>query len=295
MRGYVPLLLLLAAIWGSSYLFIKVAVRDVPPAAMVELRLLFAVPLLLGYLASQVGGRRALSELRRVGRVGVVLGIANAAVPFTLIAWGEQHVDSGIAAIANATVPIFVVLLALHYRPEERISRLQAAGIVLGLVGVAVLAGFNPTGGWWAVAGTLAVVLSSVSYAAANLYAGKRVGNLATGPVLAAASMLAALVLLAPLALLRLPAATPSPQAIASIAALGLIGTALAQIVFYRMLRLYGSARSSLVAYLLPVTALAYGAVLLDEPVTGATLAGLVLILAGVAIGSGRVRVAWPR
>jgi drug/metabolite transporter (DMT)-like permease len=293
-RGYVPLLLLLAAIWGSSYLFIKVAVRDVPPAAMVELRLLFAVPVLLVYLASQVGGSKALSELRRVGRVGVVLGLANAALPFTLIAWGEQHVDSGIAAIANATVPIFVVLLALRFRPDDRVTRLQAAGIAMGLVGVAVLAGFNPTGGWWAVAGTLAVVLSSVSYAASNLYAGKRVGTLATGPVLAAASMLAALVLLAPFALLRLPAATPSWKAIASIAALGLLGTALAQIVFYRMLRLYGSARSSLVAYLLPVTALAYGAVLLDEPVTGATLGGLVLILAGVAIGSGRLKVAWP-
>jgi len=294
-RGYVPLLLLLAAIWGSSYLFIKVAVRDFAPAAMVELRLLFAVPLLIGYLASQVGGRKAISDLRRVGRVGVVLGLANAALPFTLIAWGEQHVDSGIAAIANATVPIFVVLLALHFRPEERITRLQAAGIAIGIVGVAVLAGFNPTGGWWAFAGTVAVLLSSVSYAAANLYAGKRVGTLASGPVLASASMLAALVLLAPFALLRLPSATPSWQAIASVAALGILGTALAQIAFYRMLRLYGSARSSLVAYLLPVTALAYGAVLLDEPITAATLVGLVLILAGVAIGSGRLKVTWPR
>ena len=295
MRGYVPLLLLLAAIWGSSYLFIRVAVRDVAPAAMVELRLVFAVPLLVGYLVRQIGGRRALEELRRVGRSGLVLGFANAALPFTLIAWGEQHIDSGVAAIANATVPIFVVVLALHYRPEERVTRLQAAGIVLGLVGVAVLAGFNPTGGWWAVAGTLAVVLASVSYAAANLYAGRRVGRLASGPVLASASMLAALVLLAPLALLRLPASTPSWQAVASIAALGILGTAVAQVFFYRLLRLYGSARASLVAYLLPVSALLYGAVLLDEPVTAATLGGLVLILAGVAIGSGRVRVAWPR
>jgi drug/metabolite transporter (DMT)-like permease len=294
-RGYVPLLLLLAAIWGSSYLFIKVAVRDVPPAAMVELRLLLAVPLLVGYLAVQVGGRKAVSELRRIGRTGLVLGLANAALPFTLIAWGEQHVDSGIAAIANATVPIFVVLLALHFQPEQRVTRLQAVGIGLGFLGVAVLAGFNPTGGWWAVAGTLAVVLSSVSYASANLYAGKRVGNLASGPALAAASMLWALVLLAPFALVRLPEATPSWQALASIAALGIGGTAIAQIVFYRMLRLYGSARSSLVAYLLPVTALAYGAVLLGEPVTVATLAGLVLILGGVAMGSGRVRALWPR
>jgi drug/metabolite transporter (DMT)-like permease len=253
------------------------------------------VPLLVGYLAVQVGGRKAVSELRRIGRTGLVLGLANAALPFTLIAWGEQHVDSGIAAIANATVPIFVVLLALHFQPEQRVTRLQAVGIGLGFLGVAVLAGFNPTGGWWAVAGTLAVVLSSVSYASANLYAGKRVGNLASGPALAAASMLWALVLLAPFALVRLPEATPSWQALASIAALGIGGTAIAQIVFYRMLRLYGSARSSLVAYLLPVTALAYGAVLLGEPVTVATLAGLVLILGGVAMGSGRVRALWPR
>ena len=94
-----------------------------------------------------------------------MLGVVNAAIPFTLIAWGEKHIDSGVAAIANAIVPIFVVLLAIRFRPSERARGLRLAGILLGLVGVGVLAGAHPQGGWWGVAGTLAVVVASVSYA----------------------------------------------------------------------------------------------------------------------------------
>ena len=136
-RGYVPLMLLLAAVWGASYLFIKVAVEEMSPAAMVTLRLVLASAVLVGYLGSTRGFGETARQLRRSWRDGLVLGTINAVIPFTLIAWGEQHVDSGVAAIANATVPIFTVLLAIRFLPSERATGTRLAGVALGLVGVA--------------------------------------------------------------------------------------------------------------------------------------------------------------
>jgi len=217
-----------------------------------------------------------------------VLGVVNAAIPFTLIAWGETHVDSGVAAVANSSVPIFVAILAVWFVPSERSTGWRLVGVALGLVGVAVLAGVHPAGGWLGAAGTGAIVVASISYAAANLYAGRR---MATGPaVLAATSMISAFVVLLPFALLSLPAHAPNWKSLGSGVALGLLGTALAQILSYRMIRSYGSSRSVLVAYMLPAFALLYGAVFLSEPLTWQKLVGLATILGGVALGSGAVR-----
>jgi drug/metabolite transporter (DMT)-like permease len=292
-RSYVPLLLALAALWGASYMFIKVAVRDLDPAPLMELRLVIAAGVLFAVLARRGGLGPAAHAVRRVGRGAFVLGAVNAAAPFTLIAWGEQHVDSGVAAIANSTVPIFVALLALRFRPSERVGGLRLAGVVLGLVGVAVLAGGDPHGGWWTVAGTLAVVLASLCYAAGGLY-GQRLVEGTSGLVLATASMAAAALVLLPLALLRLPTDAPGWKAIGSTLALALLGTALGQLVWYRLLVLFGSSRASLVTYLLPPAALLYGVLLLGEPLRGAELGGLALVLTGVALGSGLARPA-PR
>ena len=285
-RGYWPLLGLLAAVWGASYLFIKVAVDELEPTVMMFFRLAIAAVLLLAFVAH----RGALSDVARAWRAGLVLGVVNAAVPFCLIAWGEQHVDSGVAAIANATVPLFNALLVVRFLPSERLSRTRLAGVLLGLAGVAVLTGGQPSaGGWWAVAGTLAVVLASLAYAAGGVYGQLRVRGTA-GPVLAAASMTGGALVLLPIALFQLPDEVPSGEAIGSVIALAVLGTALAQLVLYRMLRLHGSSRLSLVTYLLPPIALFYGALLLDEPVRPDAVGGLVLILAGVAVGSGKMR-----
>jgi drug/metabolite transporter (DMT)-like permease len=283
-RRYALFLLTLGAIWGSSYLFIKVGVRDLSPAALIEIRLLCAIPP-LAVFAAQRYGVRALWDARRQG---LVLGVVNAAIPFTLIAWGEKHVDSGVAAVANSSVPIFVAILAVWFVPSERSTGWRLVGVALGLVGVAVLAGVHPAGGWLGAAGTGAIVVASISYAAANLYAGRR---MATGPaVLAATSMISAFVVLLPFALLSLPSHTPGWKSLGSAVALGLLGTALAQILSYRMIRLYGSSRSVLVAYMLPAFALLYGAVFLSEPLTWQKLVGLATILGGVALGSGALR-----
>jgi drug/metabolite transporter (DMT)-like permease len=278
----------LAAIWGASYLFIKVAVRDFPPAAMIELRLGIAGLLLALFLVARIGWRGALRELRAAGWAGFAIGIVNGAIPFTLIAWGEQHVDSGIAAVANSTVPIFNALLVPWLLPRERLSRRRFVGVLIGLVGVGVLTVAQPSVSWWFVAGTAAVVVASISYAFGGILAQHSLSS-ARGPTLAAASMLGGAVALLPLALFDLPDHTPGWKPVASLAALTLAGTVLAQLILFRAIRLYGSARTSLVTYLMPPLALVYGAVLLDEPVTAASIGGLALIMLGVGLGSGAV------
>ena len=283
-RRYTGLLLVLAAIWGSSYLFIRVGVRDLSPAALIEIRLAFAAPILVAFAWSRYGPRALVAAWRQ----GLVLGVLNAAVPFTLIAWGEKHVDSGTAAVANSSVPIFVALLAFFFVPSERSTGLRLVGVLSGLCGVAVLAGVHPQGGLAGTAGIGAIVLASISYAVANLYAGRRMST--GGPVLAATSMSFAFLLLLPLAIATPPSHLPGWKPVGSAVALGLLGTALAQILSYRLIRLYGSARSVLVAYLLPAFALFYGFVLLGEAITVQKLAGLALITGGVALGSGALR-----
>ena len=294
MRGYVIMLGTLAASWGASYLFIKVAVEDLEPTTMMCLRLVLAFGVLFPILAVGSGFRGAVSEVRETGRGGALLGLINMAVPFTLIAWGEKHIDSGVAAIANSTVPIFVAILAIRFRPSERVTGMRMAGVILGLVGVGVLTGLNPEGGWWAIAGTLAVIVASLSYAAANLYAPARFAH--TPPlVVATTTTFWGMAILIPFALLQLPDHMPSWKALASVAALGLIGTAFATLILYRMLVMYGSSRTSLVTYLLPPMALFYGVVFLGEEIHLNAALGLVLILAGVALGSGAVQLVGRR
>jgi drug/metabolite transporter (DMT)-like permease len=285
-RFYLPLLILLAAIWGASFMFIKVADRELEPTTLMAGRILVAAIVLFAFLVAQVGSRQAVSQLRRVGLEAYALGIAAAAVPFTLIAWGETHVDSGVAAIANASMPIFVALLALRFRHSERSSGLRLVGILVGLLGVAVLAGINPRGGWWAVAGTMAVVVASISYAVSTLW-GQHLVERTPMIVLTTASMIGGSVALLPFGLAQLPGSVPGWKAIGSVLALGVAGTAIGQLIFYRLIEDDGSAKASLVTYLLPVTALFYGAALLGEAITVEEIAGLVLILAGVSLGSG--------
>jgi drug/metabolite transporter (DMT)-like permease len=286
MRGYVPLLLLLAAIWGSSFMFIKIAVDELEPTTTMSGRLVLAAIPLVGLLVARHGWSKAWREMRKITKPAIVLGVINTALPFTLIAWGETRIDSGIAAIANASVPIFVAVLAIRFRPDEKSTGLRLVGILLGIAGVAILAGVRPEGGWWGVAGTMAVVLASLAYAVGTMYTQTLLVE-TENLVLAAASIMWGAILLLPFGVLQAPSEMPSWDAIGSIAALGLLGTVVGQLLFFRLIYQYGSARAALVVYLLPVTALFYGAFLLDEPITVQAIIGLVLILIGTALGSG--------
>jgi drug/metabolite transporter (DMT)-like permease len=285
-RAYWPLLVLLASIWGASYLFIKVAVEDIPPAAMTDIRLLVAGVLLFVYLGVSMGFRAGLSELRAAWRASLVLGFVNAALPMSLVAWGETHIDSSIAAIAQSSVPIFVVLLGLRFLPHEPFGASRVTGLLIGIGGVALVTGVHPNGGWLAVAGTLAVVLSSAAYAVGGIYGQLQVHG-TPGPVLAAGNLLFGALLLVPLTALDPPRQVPGFAATAGLVGLILLPTVLGQLILFRMLRLHGSRRSSLVTYLMPAFALFYGSTILDEPLTAAALVGLVLILVGVALASG--------
>jgi drug/metabolite transporter (DMT)-like permease len=292
-RSYLALIGLLAAIWGASYLFIKVAVRDFPPAAMMEIRLAGAGLTLGLFLVLQRGLRVALAELRGAGWQGFAIGVVNGAIPFTLIAWGEKHIDSGIAAVANATVPLFNALLVPFLLPQERVTGVRLFGIMLGLIGVTVLTAGQPDVSWWFVAGAMAVVASSLLYALGGIWAQHSLGS-SRGPALAAASMLGGAGALLPLALFQIPDHAPAWKTVAALAALTLVGTTVAQLILFRAIRLHGSARTSLVTFLMPPIALVYGAVLLGEAITVASVGGLGLILFGILLGAGAVRLNRP-
>ena len=288
-RGYVPLLLVLALIWGSSFMFIEIAIDDLSPAATMTGRLLFASAALGAVLVAKRGFRQAVRCVRNFGWAGVVLGVISTALPFWLIAWGQTRIDSGIAAIGNASMPIFVALLAMRFARHERVTGLRAFGLVLGILGVGVLVGVDPQGGWAGAIGTLAVILASISYAAGSLYSQHKLGD-SSGLLVSTASVLWGTVVILPFGIAQGPGGIPSLEAIVSVAVLGLLGTALGLLMYLRLLQDYGSSRGSLVVYLLPVVALFYGAVFLDEPLRITALVGLALILAGVAIASGLVR-----
>jgi drug/metabolite transporter (DMT)-like permease len=289
MRGYVALLLLLAAIWGASFMFIKIAVDELAPTTTMFLRLAFSAAPLVALVVYKLGTSQAWSQLRAITKAAAILGVINTALPFTLIAWGETRIDSGVAAIGNASMPIFVTILAFRFRKSETATGARLFGVLLGLAGVAILTGVHPKGGWSGAVGTLAVIGASLSYAVGTLYTQGLLDEV-RNDVLAAASITWGVFWIAPLGLAQAPAHMPSWGAIASVLALALLGTVAGQLIYFRMIYRYGSARASLVVYLLPVTALIYGAVLLGETITVSAIVGLVLILTGTALGSGLLR-----
>jgi drug/metabolite transporter (DMT)-like permease len=293
-RGYVPALLSLAAIWGSSFMFIEIAIDELSPAATMTGRLLAALAVLGTILVASRGFTQAFRCVRDFGWAGIWLGVITTALPFWLIAWGQTHIDSGIAAIANASMPIFVALLAIRFAQHERVTGSRALGMMIGIVGVGVLVGVNPQGGWAGAVGTLAVVLASISYAAGSLYSQHKLGA-SSGLLVSTASAFWGTLVILPFGIAQAPSELPSWHALGAIGVIGVLGTGVGLLLYLNMLEKYGSSRASLVVYLLPPTALFYGAVFLDEPLRVTAIVGLVLILAGVALGSGLVRPARRR
>src|SRR5919204_1517230 len=153
-------------------MFIKVGLRDFAPATLVDLRLALAASVLLAFVAL----RGRAWRLRGALAPGAVVGVVGMALPFLLISWGETHIESGIAGVANASVPIFVTLLALRFAPSERLHGVRLAGLAVGLTGVAVVSGVHPSGGVWGVLRAPPLGLSSLFYAVSALYVQRRIG-----------------------------------------------------------------------------------------------------------------------
>jgi len=267
----------LAAFWGASYLFIKVALDDVfEPPMIVFLRTALAALVLVPF-ALKSG---ALGELR--SRVGVVafLALLQVAAPFMLISFGQEHISSSLAGILVATAPIFTFLLAIWISQEERAHGVGLAGVGLGIVGVVLLLGIDAGGGAAALAGGLMVVLASLGYALGAYYLKRNLSGIEPTAIVAA-TMAASALIAAPFAAFYVPSSAPSVEAVASLAALGVLGTGVSFVLFYSLIATVGPAKASLVAYIAPGFAVVYGVVLLDESFTLATAAGLLLIVGG--------------
>jgi drug/metabolite transporter (DMT)-like permease len=277
------LLVVLGAIWGASYLFIKIGVRDMSPWmvawARIALAALVLVPLAVHAGALRLGRDSGLPWL-------FLLGAIQVAAPFVLISAAEQEISSGLAGILVAAAPLFTALLAIRLDHEERSQGLRLVGILLGLAGVAVLLGVDVGGSAGALLGAGAVLLAALGYAVGGFMVKRRLADVPPIGV-AAWVMITSTALLLPLAVLTAPAAVPGIGPVAAVAALGVLGTGVAFAIFYDLMSTVGPARTFIVTYLAPGFAVVYGATLLGEQVTVATIAGLALILAGSWLGSG--------
>jgi drug/metabolite transporter (DMT)-like permease len=291
----VGLLAALSAIWGGSYLLIKYALEDLSAPVIVWSRVFIGALVLLGALRLTGGPgavRGVARDVRSRPATALLLGGVAVAVPFTLITLGELEVPSGLTAVLISPASLFVGLFAPFLDPTERIDRVRGLGMLMGLAGVALVVGVESVQTLGEFLGSLAMVGAAACYALASFIVKGRYGHLSsmqTSMISVGSSSLLTL----PLALATAPSQLPGARAALAVLALGAIGTALAFVIFYRLIADVGAGRASLVSYLAPGVALLYGALLLDEQITAAAIAGLVLILGGVALAS-RSRVPAP-
>ncbi|SCK11368.1 DMT family transporter [Vogesella sp. LIG4] len=283
------LLLLLAALWGGSFLFMRVAVPSLGPLPLIELRLSLAALTLLPVLCWQ--GGLALWRQHWL-RIAISGGIFLSALPFCLIAWASLSLPAGVASVLNATTPLMTALWALPLA-GEKLTAQRSSGLLLGLAGVVVLmlgrgAGFT--------AGSLLPVLAMLAATCCYGWAGHMTRRWLQGvpPLVISTGMLSSgALLLLPLAWWQWPAVTVPPKVWGSVLALALASTALAYLIFYRLIARLGATQASGVTYLVPVFGVLWGALLLGETINSSMLLGAALILAGVVLLSwqpGRAR-----
>ena len=282
------LFVLLGFLWGSSYLFIKIGVEaGIQPFTLVSLRLLVGLALLAAVVTV---AREPLPRSLRTYAHLVVMAAFSVAIPFSLITWAEQSVDSTLAAVLNGSVPLFVILIAAVFLRDEPITVNRIAGLAVGFVGVVVLVGFDPASlASGQLEPKLALIGSSLSYAVGGVYARRMVHGLR--PMIPAVFQVGfALAMSGTLAFLfERPMDVPlSADAILAVVWLGLLGSGAAYLVFFRLLSRWGATRTSLVAYLLPVFGLVLGAVVLGETIDGRLVIGTALVIAGIALVNAR-------
>jgi drug/metabolite transporter (DMT)-like permease len=280
------MLLALAAIWGSSFMFIKVAVEELAPGEVVFGRVLIGMVTLVPAVPFMIGWRRLLDGLKQYAFPLLVLGIFNASLPFWLLAWSEKRLDSGLSAVLQASTPLFTALLAFGFSAKDRLSGSPLVGVVIGFLGVALLVGAQHQGD---VPSALAVLLTALCYAASALYAGNRLGR-APAIVTSFGTLAAASALTLPMGIAQAPGHVPSAKVIGSVVALGALGLGVAYLLYFGLIAGAGASSAVLVTYLVPALALGYGSQFLDEPLTATAIGGLVLILIGVALGTGTLR-----
>ena len=277
--------LALGFMWGSSYLFIKIAVDGFGTFTLIALRLAIGAAFL--WVAFRLNGTSLPRERRIYGHL-IVMGLVNITIPFALITWAEQSVDSALAAILNATVPLFVIVIAPIFLPDEPIRINGVVGLAIGFIGVVLLVSPGLVSATGDLPGSVALLGSSLAYALGNVYSRRNVRDLA--PLIPAVFQVSiAFVIVAVLALVLEHPWTVRPDAgdWFSIVWLGIFGSGAAYILYFRLLGRWGATRTALVAYLLPVYGIVLGFLVLNEPVDMTLLAGTALVIAGVALVNG--------
>ena len=303
--------LALATIWGSSFLWIVIALEEgVAPLTIVSMRTLFAA-VLLGLVLVARRGRLPLRW--NLWKRMIFLGATNIVIPFTLIAWGQQYIPSGMASILNAMVPLFTIVFAALALADEHITAAKLGGLGIGFVGVVVLAlpsleaaGADENAAL-AVAGMLAVAGAAVFYGIASVYTRRRITGMpiieqadgtsrAPMPVeISLGSTVAAFVMITLLALIferpdgGMLAVPESTLGWVGLLWLGVLGTGLAYLLYFRVLERWGATRATLVTYIIPIVAIVLGFIVLGERLRPLELVGAVLIIAGVVLVNSRV------
>ncbi len=284
------LLMLLAALWSPSFLFIKVAVAEIPPVTVALGRVI--VGALILWIILRLQGRH-LPPPGPVWRHLLVLGLVQNAGPFVLFAWGEQFISSALASIVNGMTPIFTIILAHFFLASDRLTRAKVVGVGLGFGGLLLIIAPSLTAGIEATTfGLLAIVLATLLYGIAGVYSARYTRGLP--PLVApAGQLLMATLWLLPLSLVTerpWALAAPSWEAWASLLALGALGTGIAFAVYYRLLQTAEPSFISMVTYVIPIFGVLLGILVLGEQLTWNAMTGFGLILAGVVVVNGRWR-----
>lgn len=283
------LLILLSVLWGGSFFFVGVAVKELPPLTIVVTRVVLAAIALAVVL--RVTGTR-LPRTRAAWSAFMVMGFFNNAVPFTLIVWGQHHVASGVASIFNAATPLFTVMVAHAATDDEKATAGRLFGVIVGLLGVAVMIGDTA---WQtfgvAILAQIAMLVAALSYAFGGVY-GRRFRTMGIDPLATAPGQVTAssLMLMPIMLIVERPWTLPVPSlaTAAALVALALASTAFAYIIYFRILATAGATNLLLVTFLIPVSAILLGVFLLGETLAGAHLAGMALIGVGLAAVDGR-------
>ena len=272
-------LLLLAAVWGASFLFMRIAVPALGPILLIELRVMLAGMTLL-LISARLN---LMTEIRQNWLSLLIVGCINSAIPFLLFAYAALYLPAGFASILNAAAPLFGTLIAGVWL-KEKLTVAQFIGLVIGFAGVTILVGWTKISVTlefiWAVAAGL---IGAFLYAVAAPYARNKLAGVNAIAVATGSQLSAALILL-PVTPWFLPDTFPSPTVMAVVIALGLLSTALAYVIYFHLISSIGASKTLIVTYLIPLFAMFWGALILNEPITSSMILGCALILFGTAI-----------
>lgn len=284
------MLIVLSLLWGGSFYFNEIALRELPVLSVVAARVVIAAVVL--WSVALASGYEVPSDIK-AWRWFLVMGVLNNVIPFSLIVFGQTTITAGLASILNATTPLFIVLVVALFIRTEKVGGLKVAGLVIGFVGVAIMLGpeaLNSNNSL--VVGQLAILLAALSYALAGIY-GRRFHTAGIAPVVAAAGQvtMSAVVLLPAAMMIDGPGhlAAASGNAWLAVTGLAVLATAVAYILYFSILSSAGSVNLMLVTFLMPVTALLLGTYLLDEPVRLLEIAGMVIIAIALVVIDGRL------